>query len=128
MAERGRRPAAASSRDMPKDIKRKRRIWMGELESFLLLRFLAIFFPKPLDPPRGVQEFLFAREERMAVRTDLNMDLLLGALRFKSGSTGAFDQGIKDFWVNILLHFLKPPLTILLISHKFSTFLKHSDG
>ena len=86
------------------------------MESILLVRFLAIFFPKPLDPPCGVQEFLLAREERMAVGTDLNMDVLLGALRLKGGSTGTFDHRIKDFWVNILLHFIKPPLTILLIS------------
>ena len=64
---------------------------MGELESILLISFLAIFFPKPLDPPCSVQEFLLAREERMAARTDLNMNLLLGTLRFKSGSTGTFN-------------------------------------
>jgi hypothetical protein len=79
---------------------------MGELESILLISLLAIFFPKSLDPSCGVQEFLFAREERMAVGTDLHMDLLLSTLRLKGGSTGAFDHGIKDFRVNILLHFL----------------------
>ena len=123
MAERSRRPVGASQKDTSKGINRKRRIWMGELESILLICLLAIFFPKPLNPSCSVQEFLLACEKRMAARTDLNMDLLLSTLRFKGSSTGAFDHGIKNFRVNILLHFLKPPLTILLISHKFSTFL-----
>jgi len=122
MAKQGCRPAGASQEDTPLGIHRKRRVYAGELESFLLISLLAIFFPKPLDPSCSVQEFLFAREKRMAVGTDLHMDLLLSTLRLKGGPTGALDHGIKDFRVNILLHLLSLHTTILLISHRFSTF------
>jgi hypothetical protein len=130
MAKRGRRPAGVSpQRDMPKGVVWKRRVKVGELESTLLICLLAIFFLKPLYPSCRIQEFLFTREERMTVGTDLYMDFLLGTLRLKGGPTGAFNDRIKDFGVNILLHCLKPPFIFLLpISQNFSTICKITPG
>jgi len=87
-----------------KEIDRERPYGKGEIESILLLTLLTIFLLKPLDPSSGIQEFLSPSEERMTVGTDLYMDLLLGALRFEACSTGAFDHGIINFGMNLLLH------------------------
>jgi hypothetical protein len=98
---------------------------MEDFISITLFTLLAIFLPEPFDSPCGIQKFLFPGEERMAVGTDLHMDFLLGTLRLKGGPTGTFDDRIKDFGVNVLLHCLRPPLIFLLpISQNFSTLCK----
>jgi len=64
----------------------------------------------------------------MTVRADLDMDFLFCTLRLKGGSAGTFNHRIKNLWVNLLFHLNSLQDTILLILHKFSTFLKNSDG
>jgi hypothetical protein len=68
-----------------------------------LFRF-TIFLLKPLNSSGGIQKFLLSREERMTTRTDLHMDLFLGALRLKGRSTGAFNHGVENFWMDLFFH------------------------
>jgi hypothetical protein len=66
---------------------------------------------------------LLAGEEGMAIGANLNTDLLLRTLRLEGGSAGTLDHRIKNLWVNILFHLHSLQPFILLIFHKFSTFL-----
>ena len=77
-----------------------------EVKSILLFSLFTIFLPEPFDPSRCIQEFLLPSEERMTAGTNLHTDLFLGALRLKGGTTGAFDQCIKNFRMDILLHLI----------------------
>ena len=63
-----------------------------------------IFFLESFNPSGGIQQFLFAGEERMTAGTDLNTDLFLSAYRLKRRSAGAFDDRIKDLGMNLLFH------------------------
>src|SRR4030066_1126877 len=77
---------------------------MRKSELILLVFFFPIFFLKPLNSPGGIEEFLFAGEERMTVGTDLYVDFFFCTLCFKSGSAGTFNYRIKNFGVNLFFH------------------------
>jgi len=96
---------------------------MGELESILLINLLAIFFSKSFNPSCSVQKFLFPSEERMAIGTDLHMDLLLGTLRFEGGSAGTFNHCIKKFGMNILFHLSRLHILFYPLLKNFQLFL-----
>jgi hypothetical protein len=101
---------------------------MGKFELTLLHFFFSIFFLESFNSSGGVQKLLFPGEERVAVRANLNMDLLFRALRLEGSSTGTLNHRIKNLWVNVFFHLHSLRLSILPIFHKFSTFLKNSDG
>ncbi len=94
---------------------------MGKFELTLLHFFFSIFFLESFNSSGGVQKLLFPGEERVAVRANLNMDLLFRALRLEGSSTGTLNHRIKNLWVNIFFHLHSLRLSILPIFHKFST-------
>jgi hypothetical protein len=59
---------------------------------------------KPLDAARGVDQLLLAREERVAVRTDLEPDLGLRRPGFPRMTTGAMHVSVLVFRMDIGLH------------------------
>jgi hypothetical protein len=50
---------------------------------FLLFLVDAVLSPVFFNPPGGINEFLLAREKRMAVRTDVHVDFLDRGARFE---------------------------------------------
>jgi hypothetical protein len=92
------------------------------MESLLLFGLFAILFLKSFDPSCRIQKFLLPGEERMTAGTDLDTNLLLSAFRIEGGSTGTFDHGIIDFWMNIIFHFKASNFYFTEFSPIFNTF------
>jgi hypothetical protein len=97
------------------------------MESLLWIGLFTILFLKSFDPSCGIQKFLLPGEERMTARTDLNTNLLLSAFRFEGGSTGTFNHGIIDFWMNIIFHFKASNFHFTDFSPIFNTFCSVSQ-
>lgn len=97
------------------------------MESLLLVGLFAILFLKSFDPSCRIQKFLLPGEERMTARTDLDTNLLLSAFRIEGGSTGTFDHGIIDFWMNIIFHFKASNFYFTDFSPIFNTFYSVSQ-
>lgn len=74
------------------------------MTSILFFGFFTIFLPKPFNPPRGIEEFLFPSEKGMTVGANFNMDLFFSALRLKGRPTGTFDNRVKNLRMDVLLH------------------------
>lgn len=55
-----------------------RKATIRNLQSGSRLSFLGVFFLETLDSTRGINQFLFAGEKRMASGTDFNLDFILG--------------------------------------------------
>jgi hypothetical protein len=80
-----------------------------EKQKLTLALFLDIvLFPEPLDPPCGIDEFLFSRKERMACRTYFYMGYIDCGPRFNFFSTRACDDHRFVIWMNVLFHNVLP--------------------
>ena len=75
------------------------------LRCFGLLNFaFAVFFYKLLDSARGIDEFLLAGEERMALRTNLHPDDRLGRTGFGGCPACAGNRAFDILGMNLVLH------------------------
>ena len=70
-----------------------------------LLVLPAVFLLESLDAARGVNQLLFAGEERMAVRADFNVNVFLGRTRRPRVPAGADDMTFDVFGMNSFFHF-----------------------
>jgi hypothetical protein len=60
---------------------------------------------QPLHSALGVYDALLAREERVALRADLNFDLRFGRTSRPRISTGTVDRRVLEIlWVNLSFH------------------------
>src|SRR5258705_3141356 len=64
----------------------------------------AVLAVEALDPARGVDQLLLAREERMARRAELDVDRLLGGTGVDDIAAGADDLGLLVARMNAFLH------------------------
>src|SRR5262245_8621554 len=64
----------------------------------------AVLAVEALDPARGVDELLLAREERMARRAELDVDRLLRGARLDDIAAGADDLRLLVARMNTFLH------------------------
>jgi len=115
-------PLVPKRKGRPKVIDRDEFCCVGKPDLTLLLCFFSIFFLKSFNSSSRIQKFLFSGEERMTVRADLDMDLLLRALRLEGSATGTLNHRIKNFGMNIFFHLSNLQTPILPIFHKFSNF------
>src|SRR5262249_47171789 len=70
-----------------------------------LLVLLGVFLLETLDAARGVYQLLFAGEERMTVRADFHVNVLLGRSRRPRVAAGANDVTFDVFGMNSFFHF-----------------------
>src|SRR5215471_11638929 len=78
--------------------------------------FPTVLLLEPLDATRCVDQLLFPREERVAVRADFNVNLFLRRTRGPCGAAGASDMAFDIFGMNSFFHF------------HFSFYLNKSDN
>lgn len=78
------------------DVARLRPLTLGALT--------AVAFLELLDPASGVDEALFSGEERMALGTNADAQVLAGAACLKRRAAGANDGGLLIFWMNFRSH------------------------
>ena len=70
-------------------------------------RLLAVALVEAVNSARGVNEFLLAREERVALRADFDVDVaLFSRARLERAAAGAVDCGRVVVGMNSLLHFV----------------------
>ena len=69
----------------------------------------AILPVEPLDSARGIDQLLFAREKRVALRADVEAQIGPGAARRELCPTGATEDGFFVFRVNLRPHRRGPP-------------------
>jgi hypothetical protein len=68
------------------------------------LCFFRVFSLESFDAAGGIDEFLLTGKERMALRTDFEVDLRLGGACTERLSAGAFNDGLDVFGMNVGLH------------------------
>jgi hypothetical protein len=66
----------------------------------------AVAFIEPIDPPAGIDHFLFARKKRMAFRANFDFDriALFGTARRKGFPASASDRYVVIIRMNIVFH------------------------
>src|SRR5215213_9803458 len=64
----------------------------------------AKFLGEPLDAALGIEELLTAREERVAIRADFQMQLVLGRMRLPGRAARAPRLDLVVLGVNLGLH------------------------
>jgi hypothetical protein len=80
----------------------------------LLLGLFYIVFPaEPFDTAGGINEFLFARKERMTGGTDFNFNILGGGTGFYHITAGAAYLSDLIFGMDFLFHVSDPPVVRL---------------
>lgn len=62
------------------------------------------------------------------MRTDLHMNLFLGALRLKRRTAGTFDQGVKHLRMNLFFHLHGLQIYFTDFCQIFNLFLRHRGG
>src|SRR5688572_3909808 len=67
-------------------------------------RLRAKFLREPLNPALGIQQLLPAREERVAIRADLQVQLFLGRLGLPCRTAGAPGLYLVIIRMNAFLH------------------------
>src|ERR1700730_1522047 len=67
-------------------------------------RLLLVALSKPLDAARRVDQFLFAREEGMALAADLDPQLLLGGAGGPGLAAGAVHQDFVKLGLDVGFH------------------------
>ena len=65
-------------------------------------------FLELVDPTCGINEFDFARIERVANTTNIYFNFRLGCSRCKFISTTTRNMGFNVFWMNALFHRFSP--------------------
>ena len=67
--------------------------------------FLSIALVEAIDASRGIDQLLFAGEERVACRTDFDVQIaFLGRASFERLATSATNGNFDVFWVNSWFH------------------------
>ena len=66
---------------------------------------LAELLPETLDATRRIDETLLAREERMALRADVRVNLGLGGTSLERIAAGALDGRRRVYGVDVWFHF-----------------------
>jgi hypothetical protein len=76
------------------------------LRDFGGLPFARVAFIEAIDAPRSIDQFLFARKERMTVRADFDMKIAFARRpRLKTDATCASDRYLMIIRMNALLHY-----------------------
>jgi hypothetical protein len=70
-----------------------------------LFGFFTVLPLETLDATRCVDQLLFPREERVAVRADFHVNLFLRRTRGPCGPAGASDMAFDIFGMNSFFHF-----------------------
>ena len=73
-------------------------------ERLVEIEFLLEF----VNASAGIDEFLFAGEERMALRAYIYLDVILGGFGNIFGATSTLDRGGLVFGMNTLFHCVDP--------------------
>src|SRR5262245_21039618 len=72
-----------------------------------------VFFLETLNPPRGVDKLLLAREEGVALRTDIHVNIWHCRTRLNDVATGTGDRGWLVFRMNAFFHNKSYPNTVI---------------
>jgi hypothetical protein len=79
--------------------------------------FTTVLAVKSFDATRRVDEFLLARKERMAIRTNLKANLRLGRASLPRLAARAMDRRVHVLWMNIRFHGMLLSGIILSLQH-----------
>jgi hypothetical protein len=72
--------------------------------------FLGVFFLELLDSSLGIKDLLFAGEERMTLRADVEMDVFACRARYKGFAARARHFDFLVLRVNACFHVLPPEM------------------
>ena len=99
--------------------KRREKAERQRQRSFFAIRLNAVSFFEFIHTPAGIYKLLLAREIRMALRADINLNDVdvLGRTGHKSFAASALNFHLLIFRMNIRFHFITSLLSLRCASH-----------